>query len=922
MGMEHPWHALSVDRVTRIVKVDPASGLTSEEARRRLAKYGPNRLEEAKGSGPLEIFIKQFKDFMVLVLIAAAVISGMLGEMLDALSIIAIVLLNAGLGFVQEYKAERSLDLLRQLTAPQATVKRNGRPVRIPAAEVAYGDILILKEGDRVSADARLLNAVSLKIDESPLTGESHPVNKDPNWTGEDKTEIADRKNMVYMGTSVVKGRCEAMVVSTGMNTQIGDIATLISDAGDDETPLERRLNQLGKGLVAACILVVGAVCVMGVMRGFGVIPMFLTGVSLAVAAIPEGLPAVVTIALALGVQRMIKRHAIIRKLPAVETLGCATVICSDKTGTLTKNEMTVTKLYVGNRFIDITGVGYEPIGQFIDGGRPITPDSRDLNRLLQVATHCNDAMLFQDTSRERPGRKGGASPWKIVGDPTEGALKVLARKGGLDTHHSKQSVRRVAEIPFDSDRKRMSVVVRDEEGLFSYVKGAPDLIVDRCTKILVNGVAMPLSTKHKVDYKRAAEKMADDALRVLALAYKSVSERELAKGRDGDPDLTAIEKDLILVGLVGMIDSPRPEVAKAIAKARRAGIETVMVTGDHPRTAAAIGSKLGIVSNVVMSGQRLDEMDDDELEKALADVRIFARVSPRHKLRIIRALRRQGHIVAMTGDGINDAPAVKEADIGIAMGQTGTDVTREAADVVLTDDNYASIVAAIEEGRGIYDNVRKFIRYLLACNTGEVLSMFLATFLGMPLPLLPIQILWVNLVTDGVPAIALGVDPPEKDTMERPPRNPKEGVFARGLHLKILLRGVLIGVCTVVVFLLGRVTGPEGHDPVAYARTLALTTLVVSQLVFVFQCRSERRSLHQIRLLENKWLVLAVLLSLGMHLAILYVPAAAPVFKTVPLRAVDWVVVLLFSLWSQLLEMAVVVVRRSLVRHFSYVRV
>lgn len=916
-------HSQSVEDVLKSEQVHAQLGLSEKEASIRLSRIGPNAIKKAEQVSWFKLILKQFSDFMVLILIGAAAISFALGEMVDALSIVAIVVLNALFGFFQEFKAEKSLDMLRRMTAPQATVRRNGRPVRISATHIVPGDIVILKEGDRVPADARIISAAALKIDESPLTGESQPTNKDALWTGSNDIELADRKNMIYMGTTVVRGRCEAVIIATGMSTEIGDIAAMIKTTKEGETPLQRRLTQLGKGLVAICIIVVIAVFSIGVLRGFGVMPMFFTGVSLAVAAIPEGLPAVVTIALALGVQRMIRRKAIVRRLPAVETLGCVTVICSDKTGTLTKNEMTVTHLFVGDREASVTGVGYEPVGTITstDPKRPIDLSDNDFVRALHISALCNDALLVHERRNARQ-RGGNGKEWRIAGDPTEGALKVLARKAGIDTEQLKDDFPRVGENPFDSERKRMSVFVRDGDRLLSYVKGAPGVLGPLCSHIQIAGRIRPIGAKGRARIDAAAERMAKQQLRVLALAYKPIQSQSIRSGGQTSLHENIAETDLVFVGLIGMMDSPRPEVAFSISKARRAGIDTVMVTGDHPSTAAAIGRHLGIDWSNVITGSRIDQMSDDDLGQALQHTRIFARVSPRHKLRIVKTFKQLGHVVAMTGDGINDAPAVKEADVGVAMGITGTDVTREAASMVLADDHFGTIVAAVEEGRGIYDNVRKFIRYLLACNTGEVLAMLIATIFGFPLPLLPIQILWVNLVTDGLPAIALGVDPPEKDVMERPPRDPKEGIFARGLLKKIMFRGVLIGSCTVAAFLLGLINSPGQVDAIAYARTLALTTLVLSQLIFVFQCRSERLPLHDIPLRGNRWLLVAVGISLIMQLSIVYFPPLQVVFKTVPLAGLDWLFILFFSTWSQLIEMMVTFVRRVWMKHVSLVRV
>lgn len=910
--MQREWHSLPVEHVLQQLKVDPTVGLPPQEAKRRLERQGPNRLAEAKGAGVLALCVKQFTDFMVLVLIGAAFISFLLGERIDALAIMAIVVLNALLGFVQEFKAERSLASLKRLTAPTTTVRRGGRRLVIEAVHLVPGDVIVLREGDRVPADARLLAQSALAVDESPLTGESVPVKKQADWIGPAPTELAERKNMVFMGTSIAKGRAEAVVTATGMATQIGDIATLMQQTDAEPTPLQKRLAQVGRGLVLACLAIVAVVFAAGVAAGLPVYTMFMASVSLAVAAIPEGMPAVVTVALALGVQRMIRRRAIVRRLPAVETLGCASVICSDKTGTLTRNEMTVTRLWLPTGEVEVSGRGYEPRGTFMQGN--VTLDGRDpsLRSALQVAALCNDAALHSK------GKGKAADGWEIVGDPTEGALLVLAHKAGSAFIQDVMRARRLSEIPFDSDRKRMSVVVEEGGRIVSLVKGAPGPLLERCSRIDVGGTVRSLSRAEKERLLHQAERYASDALRVLALAYKPLPKHQATTAHED-----VVEKDLIFVGLAAMMDPPRKDVAQAVAKARQAGIRTIMVTGDHAKTAEAIARRVGIASGRVLTGQELDALDDEALAGAVENVNVFARVSPRHKLRIVRALKSRGHVVAMTGDGVNDAPAVKEADIGVAMGRSGTDVTREAASMVLVDDNYATIVAAVEEGRGIYDNVRKFIRYLLACNTGEVLAMFLATLLGWPLPLIPVQILWMNLVTDGLPAMALGVDPPDRDVMKQPPRAPSEGIFARGLHLRILVRGTLIALSGLAAFALGALLeSPSRVDPLSYARTLAFTTLVTAQLIYVFQCRSERKTLGQISLKANPWLVIAVFVSFAMQIAVIYWPVAARIFQTVPLGWQDWAVILCLAALSQVAESFFVGVKRKVTKRIEPVRV
>ncbi|BDG60671.1 cation-translocating P-type ATPase [Caldinitratiruptor microaerophilus] len=888
------WHAMETAEVLAVLGVRDGEGLDSGEARRRLGVAGPNVLRERPPDPWWHLLLAQFQDFMVLVLLVAAGVSWAMGERADAYTIIAIVVLNALLGFAQEYRAEEALAALRQLAAPVARVRRDGRVQPVPAAEVVPGDVLVLEAGDRVPADARLLRAHALAVTEAALTGESVPVAKDARWRGPAETPLGDRRNMVYMGTVVTRGRGDAVVVATGMETEVGRIAGLIQEAEEGPTPLQRRLAQLGRWLVAVSVALCSVVVLAGALRGEPFARMFLTGVSLAVAAIPEGLPAIVTVALAVGVQRMIRRRAIVRRLQAVETLGCATAILSDKTGTLTRNEMMVRAVWAGGRLYEVTGDGYRPEGEFLLEGRRADPEGHPaLLRTLAGGALCTNAVLLPPRAggRGRPGRDGRRG-WSIQGDPTEGALLVAAAKAGRDPARLRAAWETLAEAPFTPERRRMSVVVRDRAGgdLSLYLKGAPDTVLARCTRILgADGRERPLAESDRRVVAATADRLAAQALRVLAVALRQVPP-QLARQPDALGEAAdALEEDLTFAGLVGMIDPPRPEVRRAVAAASRAGIRTVMITGDHPATARAVACELGIAraGDPVLTGSDLDRLTDRELEEAAGRVRVFARVSPAHKLRIVRAFRARGEVVAMTGDGVNDAPAVKEADIGIAMGLSGTDVTREASQLVLADDNYATIVAAVEEGRGIYDNIRKFIRYLLSCNTGEVLTMFLAAVSRLPLPLLPIQILWVNLVTDGLPALALGVDPPDPDVMRRPPRPPDEGVFARGLGRRILTRGLVIGLSTLGLFVWGLRTGD-----VTRARTLAFTGLVLAQLVHVFDCRSETRSIWEVGWYSNPWLVAAVASSLLLLLASVYWPPLAVVMETAPLALRDWAVV------------------------------
>ncbi|MEW6522664.1 MAG: calcium-translocating P-type ATPase, SERCA-type [Bacillota bacterium] len=878
MGKLH-WHGLDNDTVLELLG-SSWEGLTSRQCRERLDRYGLNVLETGDGLPVLRILLDQFKDFMVMMLLAATAVAALLGEVADAVTIVVIVVLNAVLGFVQEYRAERSLHALKRMTAPVARALRDGAECVVPAEELVPGDIIQLGPGDRVPADARILHARALEVDQSLLTGESLPVAKHAGVLPGRELASPDWTNMVFMGTVVTQGRARGVVVATGMETEMGAIAETIEEAGTGDTPLQRRLDHLGRYLGLACLLVCGLVVAAGITRGESWFHMFLAGVSLAVAAIPEGLPAVVTVALALGVQRMAARSAIVRRLPAVETLGCATLICSDKTGTLTKNEMTLREVTLasGARY-EVSGSGYSPEGQFsLVEGAPAAPD---LALILTAGAICNNARLLQENVRQR-GRI--QRKWKVSGDPTEGALLVAAAKLGLDGETLSRCNPRVDELPFSAERRCMSVVVQRGAVRRAYIKGAPDTVMGMCS------LARAGDSEHRLDagWQRRitgqADTMAGQALRVLALAYRDLP----ATGE------TEIEKDAVFLGIVGLLDPPRPEAVLAVSRCRQAGIRPVMITGDHPATAAAVARETGLMTpgTGVLTGAQLDALDDPALARHLEHTSVYARVSPQHKLRLIRAFRAQGHVVAMTGDGVNDAPAVKEADIGIAMGLSGTDVTKEASDMILADDNFRTIVAAVEEGRAIYDNIRKFIRYLLSCNVGEVLVMLAAVLLGWPLPLIPMQILWVNLVTDGLPAMALGVDPADPDNMRRPPRRSEEGVFSRGLGIKIAVRGIMIAAATALTF--GWCLGQTGD--VARARTVAFVTLVFCQLFHVFECRSETRNVFSMGLTSNPWLVVAVTCSVAMTLVAATHPALQPHFQTRSLTLEEWMAALAVS--------------------------
>jgi Ca2+-transporting ATPase len=888
------WYTRTAREAIDFWRTDQNDGLTSSEVKSRIADFGYNEMIEKQKTPWWKRFFAQFQDFMVLVLLAATLISAFLGEYVDSATILAIVMINAILGFVQEHRAEKSMDALKTMVAPMAHVIRNGILQQIAAREMVPGDIMALESGDKIAADARLIDVQNLEVDEATLTGESLPVRKVVDKEYEESSPLGDRKNMVYAGTSIVKGRGKAVVCATGMATEVGRIAGMIQDVEHESTPLEQRLESLGRWLVWGCLIICIVVVITGVLKGEPLLLMCMAGISLAVAAIPEGLPAIVTVALALGVQRMIKRNAIIRKLPAVETLGCTTVICSDKTGTLTQNAMTVKEIFVAGNIYEITGTGYDIKGNFLLNKQEFDPTKdKCLLHCLEIGVLCNNSILKHNnigiTGLWRRGASGG---WSIEGDPTEGAIVIAAAKANIWRSIVEKNQQRLAEIPFESERCRMSVIYEKSNKNIIYVKGAPDVILDMCQHYSSNNGELVLSPATKAEILAANEKMTDQALRVLAVAYRQISKGEVNHVSE------ELEKNLVFVGLIGMIDPPRQEVKPAIALCRQAGIRTIMITGDHRNTAVAIAKELQMFKedkNQALTGNELDALNDAELSEIINRVTVYARVSPAHKLRIVRALKRQGHIVAMTGDGVNDAPAIKEADIGVAMGAGGTDVTKEAASMVLADDNFATIVAAVEEGRGIYDNIRKFIRYLLSCNLGEVLTMFIATIAGLPLPLLPVQILWVNLVTDGLPAMALGVDPNNHDIMNRPPRNPKESVFSRGLSRKIIVRGLQIGISTVLVFAMVYFL----KNDLAEARTMAFCTLVFSQMFHVFDCRSESHNVFEIGILKNKYLILATICSLVMQLLVVYHPFMQEIFATVPLGMVEWVTILCVSGWT-----------------------
>lgn len=870
-------------------------GLTTQQAAKRLFEYGENVLEAGKKNSMAQIFLGQFKDLMVIILLVATALSVFMGEGVEALTIVLIVLTNAILGFAQEYRTEKTLDALKELAAPHAKVLRDGRQTDLPATELVPGDLILLEAGDRVPADAQLLEQAALQADEAMLSGESLPVEKQA--CAELEPPCRARESMVFMGTSIVRGRGKAVVLDTGMRTEMGKIAGLLTGIEEGKTPLQEKLDGMSKYLGLGCLVICALVAATGIARGEPVFDMILTGISLAVAAIPEGLPAVVTIALALAVSRMLKRGALIRRLHAVETMGCADIICSDKTGTLTENRMTVKELYTPEHRLAVTGSGVERSGEIVcttGGAGSVLPEVR---LLLDIAVLCNNAHLEPEPDELFGKRAGG---WQTTGEPTEVALLVLAAKGHVTEKTVLAAFTRMDELPFDSTRKCMSVVVRDRSGTrFLLTKGAPDVVLEQCTSYQWGREEKPLSPAMRQSIEEANAQMAGKALRVLCFAY-----RLLAEGEN-----TPREEALIFVGLAGMIDPPRKEAFDAVRKCHSAGIKTVMITGDHKLTAAAIAGELGILrgGDLVLTGQELDRMSDAEFDHAADKTTVFARVSPEHKLKIVRTLKKHGNVVAMTGDGVNDAPAVKEADIGVAMGQGGTDVTKEASSVILLDDSFATLVSAIEEGRVIYRNIRKFIRYLISCNIGEVITMFVGMLMGMPVILLPIQILLINLATDGLPAIALGLEPADPDVMDVPPRGKNENIFSGGLLSTMVFRGCLIGLTTIAVFS----SFLRESGSIELARTGAFATLVTAQLIHVFECKSERHSLFGIHPLNNPSLILAVLVSACVLLATIYLPFCNGVFQTVPLDGAHLIKMLCYAVLAPVLSSILMLFQR-----------
>jgi Ca2+-transporting ATPase len=877
---QNNWYSQDITQVAQKLNTNSDKGLEMNEVISRLKEYGANALKEPPKRSLLSMFVEQLKEVLVLILIVAAAVSGALGEWEDTIVIMIIVILNAGLGVFQEQKAEEALKALKNMTKAAIKVKREGKVTQDEVENLVPGDVIILDAGDSVPADARLIEAATLRINEAALTGESVPAEKDLKIIEGQEVPVGDRKNMVFMGTVVTGGRGQAIVTETGMETQLGRIAQMLQETPPDITPLQKELAKLGKVLAVAAGIIVVVVFLAGLLRGEELLEMFMTAIALAVAAIPEGLPSVVTIVLALGVTRMSRRKAVVRKLPAVETLGVANYICSDKTGTLTKNEMTVQGIYVNNTYWKITGNGYQPEGEFLGlRGESINPLA-DINMKMMLL----GGSLNSDASLDYTSKGYG-----IIGDPTEGALVVAAQKAALKKDKIEKEYPRIQEIPFDSERKMMTTFHQKDGQIISFTKGAPDVLLARCQDLITKEGVAELNKDNHSQLMEVNSRFASEGQRVMAMALRKWT------AVPEDPTSDKVETNLTFLGFFVIQDPPRQEAREAVAVSRGAGIRTVMITGDHQETALAIAKELDIwrEDDGVLTGSQLEKMNNEELKKHVNTTTVYARVSPEHKLRIVNALKANGNIVAMTGDGVNDAPALKRADIGAAMGITGTEVAKEAADMVLLDDNFATIVNAVEEGRVIYSNIRKSIQYLLSCNIGEIVAIFSAILLGLGSPLTPIQILWLNLVTDGPPALALGLEPSEKDVMKKPPRNPREGVFAGGVSKDILIHGAVIGALSLASYWIALAWGRTLEE----AHTMTFLTMAFAQLVHSFNVRSLEQSIFKIGIGTNRSLVLAFMFSVAMQLVVIFIPFLRDVFETALLRPSDWGVVLGLSL-------------------------
>lgn len=871
-----PWYQQSVKEVSEALNTNVETGLTALEAKKRLEEFGPNELTHKKGPGLFQMFINQLKDYMIAILIIASIVSILVGEYTDSIIIIAIVIINAILGVSQEYRAEKALAALKKMSAPNAQVIRDGAALTVASSEVVPGDLVVLETGDYIPADVRLVKSINLKVEEAALTGESVPVDKHADATLQGDIGLGDQINSGFMSTIITYGRGTGIVTSTGMKTVMGGIATMIQDVPQEDTPLQKKLTQMGKLLGTACLVICGVVFLLGLLRGEDILKMFMTAISLAVAAIPEGLPAVVTIVLAIGMQRMVKRNAIMKKLHAVETLGGTTVICSDKTGTLTQNQMTIVKMYVPGMEMSVEGDGYKPSGTIFSDAKPVKLyEEPAVRTLMEIQALCNDARLEHLTDNLR-------DEWHIAGDPTEGAMIVAAAKAGIDRADINKQRPRLQEIPFDSERKLMTTFHQAEDGQFySYTKGAPDILIKRCARIMRRDGSIEPITQGDIDeILKQNHTLASHALRVLAMAFKPISQvpEQPSPARD--------ENDLVFSGLVGMIDPPRAEAIEAIKVCKSAGIRVVMITGDYRDTAAAIARQLGIIDSEdqVLGGDDLNKLTDEGFSEAAKTVNVYARVSPEHKVNIVQAMKENGNITAMTGDGVNDAPALKRADIGIAMGITGTDVTKETADMIITDDNFASIVSAVEEGRVIYSNIRKFVFFLLSCNVGEILIIFVAMLLNWPIPLLPIHLLWINLLTDAFPALALGTEKKEPGVMRENPRDPKASIIDKSMIINISVQSTVMTIAVLVAFYIGWKT--EG---VTYGRTFALLTICISELIRAYSSRSEKNTVFEIGVFSNKSLNLATVGCLALLLIVALVPGLQEIFSITSHNLTDW---------------------------------
>jgi len=890
MKQNNFWHTQTIEQAFAELK-SQSSGLSQAEVTERTLQYGANEIQAAKRVSAWEILLEQFKNILILILLGATALSLFLGHGIESIAIAVIVLFAVLLGFIQEYRAERAIEALRQMAAPTASVLRDGAEIKIPARDLVPGDIILLHTGDRMPADARLIEAVNLQIEEAALTGESVAVEKHIEPLPIDELPVGDRKNMVYAGTAATYGRGKALVVATGMQTEFGKIAQLLQTVETTRTPLQQNLDKVGTALARAAFVVVAIIVVLGLFRGQPFVEMLIFGIALAVAVVPEALPAVVTISLAIGVQKMVKRNALIRRLPAVETLGSTSVICSDKTGTLTKDEMTVRKIFAAGELFKVSGAGYSPVGEFSVNGSGPTAPTTGLQKLLVAATLASDTHLVGNAENE------SGSEWSIKGDPTEGALVVAAAKAGLQKESLDSEYPRVQEIPFSSETKRMTTLHQTNGNLTAYAKGAPEMILESCDWHLTADGVKPLDDVGRSQALAMAHEMAGEALRVLAISSKP------------DATLETAQTGMTFLGLAGMIDPPRPEAKSAIATCEQAGIRTVMITGDHPVTAQAVARELGLLkTGRVVTGAELEAMTDEQFQREVETIEVYARVSPSHKLRVVTALQANGHIVAMTGDGVNDAPSLKKADIGIAMGITGTDVSKEAAAMMLTDDNFASIVAAVEEGRGVFDNIKKYLMYLLSSNIGEIGLMAGSVLLGLPLPLTAVQILYVNLATDGLPALALAVDPPEQGLMKRKPRNPRTGIFTRPVVSLMVAGGIWSTIINLGLFIWATNSGRSQVE----AMTMTFVSLVLIQFFKAYNFRSDRNSVFH-KPFANKWLNTAIIWEIGLLLLIIYLPALHEPFNTFSLPLVDWLIVLGLSLTiSPVLELVKWMERRG----------